>query len=412
METYIEIIKSFWQLFAYFWWIILPVAFYQLFKIIWKDFVNLNWLKSLEWTMLEIIPPKDLEKSPKVMELIFQGISGVLVTYNCFDEWLVGKFTDRFSFELVSLGGEVHFYVRVQKKFRNLIESQFYAQYPGAEIIEVEDYMKGFPKVVPNRDWDVWGSDIILGAPDPFPIKTYEKFEEEITGTMIDPVAGFVELFASVPPGQNLMWQMVMNPLEEAWRKDQMAHVMKLAGRGAAASGGILEDIIDVFTHIIAGIMGPVEFPAKAKKEEQPLAFRLTPMESEQLKALETNLGKNHYKVKMRFLNVGLKEGFDNTLQTAFFGILREFSDLNSNNLRPDNTKTTAAYIAADSRVQTMKRRIYNRYRDRNMDGNTFAFSTTEFATVYHLPDMGVATPALPRVESKKGTAPFNLPIE
>lgn len=411
METYTDIIKSFWQPLAYFWWIILPVAFYFLFKILWKDFVNLNWLKSLEWTMLEIIPPKDLEKSPKVMELIFQAISGVLVTYNCFDEWLVGKFTDRFSFELVSLGGEVHFYVRVQKKFRNLIESQFYAQYPGAEIIEVEDYMKRFPKVVPNRDWDVWGSDIILGAPDPFPIKTYDKFEEDITGTMIDPVAGFVELFASVPPGQNLMWQMVMNPLEEGWRKDQMAHVMKLAGRGATASGGILEDLIDVFTHIFAGIMGPVEFASKTKKEEQPLAFRLTPMESEQLKALETNLGKNHYKVKMRFLNVGLKEGFDNTLQTAFFGILREFSDLNSNNLKPDNTKTTASYIAADSRVQTMKRRIYNRYRDRNMDGGTFAFSTTEFATVYHLPDIGVMTPALPRVESKKGTAPFNLPI-
>ena len=416
MENYIEILKSLWQPFSQFWWIVLPVAFYYVFKIIWKDFVILYsstaWLRKMEWTMIEIIPPKEWEKGPKVMELIYQAISGVLVTYNCFDEWLMGKVTDRFSFELVSLGGEVHFYIRVQKKFRNLLESQLYAQYPGAEIREVEDYMNNFPKIVPNRDWDLWGTDIILSEPDPFPIKTYDKFEEDITGTMIDPVAGFVELFASVPPGQNLMWQMVTYPLSDTWKKDQIKYVQKLAGRGATEKGGILQDLLEVFTHFFKGLMGPVEFPKKGKKEEQPLAFRLTPGESEQLKALETNIGKNAYQIKMRFLNVGRKEGFDNTLQTTFFGIMRQFSDFNSNALRPDNTKTTAAYLAVDSRLQTMKRRIYARYRDRSMDGNTFAFSTTEFATVYHLPDMGVVTPALPRVESKKGTAPFNLPME
>lgn len=409
---HLETLESLWQIISQIWWIVLPVAFFYLFKFIWMDFVNTNWAVSLDWTLIEVIPPKDLEKGPKPMESIFIALSGVIVGYSCFDECLVGKFTDRFSFELVSLGGEIHYYIRVQKGLRNLVETQIYAQYPGAEIFEADDYMKKFPKVVPNRDWEVWGSDIILSEADPFPIKTYDKFEEDITGTMIDPMAGFLELFSSVPHGQNLLWQMVVSPQPESWKKEQLKHVQKLAGRDTGEKRTILDDILDVFKNIFAGIVGQPEFAVSAKKNDQPLAFRLTPMESEKLKALEENLSKNFYKVKMRFLNLGRREGFDNTLQTTFFGVLRQFSDLSSNNLRPNDTKPTANYIATDARSQALRRRIYNRYRSRNMDGQNVFFSTTEFATIYHFPDMGVLTPAVPRVESKKGTPPFNLPIE
>ncbi len=412
MNTYIEILKSLWQPFSQLWWIILPVAFYYLFKVAWADFIKDTWANSLEWTMLEVIPPNELERGPKPMEVIFMALSGVVVTFNCFEEWLQGKYTDKFSFELVSLGGEIHYYIRVQKKLKTLVESQVYAQYPGAEVFEVDDYIKKFPLVIPNKDWDAWGSDIILSQPDPFPIRTYDKFEEDITGTMVDPMAGFLELFASISPGQNLLWQMVVSPLPETWRKEQMKQVQKLAGRDTGDKRTILDDFLDVLSNIFAGLWGPVEFATTAKKSDQPLAFRLTPMESETLKGLETNLSKNFYKVKMRFLSVGKRENFDGALPTIFFGVLRQFNDLNSNNLRPDNTKTTAHFIATDARAQTMKRRLFNRYRKRNTDGNTVALSTTEFATIYHFPDMGVITPAVPRVESKKGTPPFNLPIE
>jgi len=389
----------------------LPVAFYYVFYLLWNDFVKDNWSNKQEWTLIEVIPPKELETGPKLMESIYQGLSGVHVSYNAFEEYLLGMDTDKFSFELVGLGGEVHFYIRVQKKLRNLVESQIYAQYPNAEITEVEDYMKNFPRVVPNRDWNLWGSDLVLTAADPIPIRTYDKFEEDITGTMLDPMAAFVELFGSLPPGQNLLLQFIIKPLPEAWRNDQVKVVQKLAGRIKEPSGGILKDIVDVFTHLFAALMGPVEFPETAAKEQQPLAFRLTPGEQEQLKAIEENLGKNMYKVKMRFIYLGKREGFDMGYVSAYFGANRQFNDLNLNNVRPDNSKTTAHFVAIDPRLQTMKRRIYERYRKRNTDGANVVFSTTELATVYHFPDMNVLTPSLPRVESKKGTAPSNLPI-
>ena len=391
----------------------MPAVFYFLFKILWMDFVNSAWGKSLSWTVLEVIPPKDLEKGPKPIESLYQGLVGVVVSFNAVEEFLKGAFTDVFSFELVGLGGEVHFYIRTQKKYKNLVEAQIYAQYPDAQVVEVEDYTQNFPKVVPNKTWDLWGSDMELSKPDPFPIKTYDKFEESITGTMIDPIAAFVETMGTLPPGQNLWLQIVTQPLPEKWRDDEMKLVQKLAGRVNGKKGGIWQDIVDVFSGILPGMLGPIEFSKSEKKDEQPLEFRLTPGEKEQLKALEENLGKNAYKIKMRVIYVGKKDGFDKSYVSAFFGALRQFNDLNLNNLKPENqSKTYASFVAVDQRLQMRKRRIYKRYKERDMTGKKFVFSTSELATVWHFPDMGVKTPALVRVESKKGSAPSNLPVQ
>jgi len=411
MTEQIEILKSLLQPFAQFWWIILPVAFYKLFFILWDDFVKDTWAGSREWTMIELITPKELEKGPKPMEAVYHGLMGVTTTYHAIEEFVYGMDTDKFSFELVGLGGEVHFYIRVQRRYRTYLESQIYGQYPGAEISEVPDYMQNFPKIAPNRDWNLWGSDMVLINEDVIPIRTYDKFEEDITGTMIDPLASFIELYSTLPLGQNMLLQFVIKPLGESWSKGKNKIIEKLAGRISSASKGIMQHLLEVFTHLPAALFGLVEFPAEAKKEQQPLAFRLTPGEQERIKAIEENLGKNMFKVKARFVYIGKREGFDMANVSGFFGAMRQFGDLNLNGFKPDNTKTAANFVATDSRAAAMKRRIFNRYRKRNTDGNNIILSSSELATVYHLPDMGVMTPALPRVESKKGTAPANLPI-
>ena len=400
-----------------FWWILFPPLLYFGFKSLWMDFVidrsKNSWLNSLQWTMLEIIPPKDLEKGPKPMESIFYGLCGVLETNNAFADFIVGRLNDMFSFELVSLGGEVHFYIRTQKKFRNMIEANVYAQYPDAEVIEVEDYMQKFPKVVPNKYWQLWGADMELTMEDAYPIRTYDKFEEDITGTMIDPLASFLELFGNLPPGQNMCLQLLVKPLVEEWKKDEMKLVEKLAGRASNKKKGLIEHTQEVITHLPGGFIAPIEYPGSVKKEEQPLEFRLTPGEKEQLKALEENLTKNMFETKMRVIYIGKKEGFNKAHITGFFGALRQFNSLSLNSFKPNNiSKTFAYYVSIDKRADYRKRKIYNRYRNRNPDGVKFVLSTSELATVYHFPDMGVKSPAFSRVGAKTGTAPYNLPIQ
>lgn len=396
----------------------MPVLLWFVFKYVWKDYVveysKDSWLNNLQWTVLEIIPPKEVEKSPKVMESIYSGIAGVIVAISIFDEWLKGAFTDQFSLEIVGDEGTTHFYVRTQKKFRNLVEAQIYAQFPDAEIMEVPDYTARFPKVIPNKDWDLWGTDVEFKMPDPYPIRTYDKFEEDVTGTMIDPLAAMAEVIGKLGPGQHIWLQYIIQPLPEKWRDDFYQKLVdKLSKKAEKKEQNILQHIADVIVNIPKALFGPIEFAADEDKNDQPLEFKLTPGEKEILKAVEENFGKNVFKTKMRLLILGRKDVFDKTFVSSFFGSIKQFSDLNMNNLKPnDVSKTYAHYFMKKARMAARQRKIYRRYKVRSMDGVKIIFSTKELATLFHFPNMEVKAPSVTMIQSKRGTAPANLPIE
>ncbi len=424
MNFFLEIFRDFgtlWKPISYSWWFVLPPLFYYVFKFLWMDFVveysDDGWVKKLEWVYLEFIPPKEIEKSPKVMESLYAGIAGVVVTIKPFDMYLKGAFTDRFSFEIVGEEGTMHFYARVQKKYRNLVEAQIYAQFPDAQIFEVEDYTKKFPRVIPNKHWDLWGADIESVMPSPYPIKTYDKFEEDITGTMIDPLAAMAEVIGKLGPGQHIWLQFVIEPFPEKWKNEdkEVKTVMdKLTGRNTAApSKNILQHLIDVLVSVPKALFSPIDFSSPEKKEQSPLEFRLTPIEKEVLKAVEENIGKNTFKTKMRLLLVCRKEVFDKSIVSSFFGTIKQFNEMNLNNLKPnDASKTYADYIAKKGRLAYRQRKIYRRYRDRDMDGKKVIFSTKELATLFHFPNMEVKSPSVARIDTKRGSAPFNLPVQ
>jgi len=109
---------------------------------------------------------------------------------------------------------------------------------------------------------------------------------------------------------------------------------------------------------------------------------------------------------------LGKKEVFDRAKIGAFIGAIKQFNDINFNSFKPnDISKTYANFVLKKERLAFRQRKIYNRYRNRNMDGALMVFSTKELATLYHFPDMGVKSPAIIRTESKLGAAPANLPV-
>lgn len=412
-----EIIAS---VFLNYWWLILPFPIWYLFKMLWFEYVAVyapnSWYAAFKWTVLEIIPQRDVEKGPKPMEMLYAGLSGVITGHNTFDIWLKGAYTqDPFSLELVGAEGKVHYYIRLLKKYRNMVEAQIYAQYPEAQIVEVEDYFQKFPKIVPNRDWDLWGTDFEFTKPDPYyPLRTYDKFAEDITGEMIDPMAAIVEVLGALPPGQFICLQYVIVPIPEGdsiKAGEKLAN--KLKGKAVAEPKGLFGDLIEVFLNVISGMLGKVEFSAAAKKEELPLDTRLSPMEREVLKAVEENIGKNNFSTKMRMLYLGRRDGFDRSFVGTFIGSLKQFNDLNMNQIKPEDiSKTYGKIFFTDKITAFRKRKIYNRYRNRNRDGKLIILSTKELATVYHFPDISVKSPAVTQSASKLGAAPANLPVE
>jgi hypothetical protein len=419
-----DLLQAFQQMFsvaANVWFVVLPPLLFFLFKILWMDHVIGGFVSSIPTVLLEIIPPREVEKSPRLMESVFDGLMGTEKGFNPFEKYVQGAVPSTFSFEIANDEAGVHFYVRTPVTFRNLVEAHFYAQYPDVEIVEAEDYVGRVPKGVPNKEWDLWGVDFKLTNADPYPIKTYQYFQEDVTGKMIDPLAGLIETMGKLPPGQRIWLQYIVSPERPDWFKTGKALVEEIVKGPKAKEAGpgarLLFHTGDVFKNVFSGMFGKAEFSSmkEEKKDLLPVEQRLTPVQKKILEALEMNVGRNVFKVKMRLVYVGRREGFDKSFVSAFIGGIKQFNDANLNGFAPeDGSKTYANYLFTQSRLRYRQRRIFRRYRDRSRDdfNVTFVLSTSELATVFHVPDQSVLAPALSRVTAKRAGAPGNLPVD
>ncbi|MDP2837909.1 MAG: hypothetical protein Q8O53_01355 [Candidatus Moranbacteria bacterium] len=405
------------------WFIIFPPLLFFLFELLWMLHVWGHYGGSIKWVLLEIIPPRDIEASPLPMESIFNGFAGVMKSPTPVETFIKGEFPVSFSLEMASIEGQVHFYVRTQAGFRNLVEAHFYAQYPGVEVVEAEDYVNLVPKTLPNKDWDLWGTDFVFVKPDLYPIKTYRFFEESVTGKMVDPLAGLIETMGQTGPGQYIWLQYIVTPYSESWFTTGQDTIDEFLGKVKEEKQGFFQrlfsDITDVLGNLGNGLLGKeVEFTVGAKaekKEEQPLEFRLSPGQKKVLEALENNIGKQMFKTRMRHVYIGRREVFNKpTGVSSFIGAIKQFNDFNLNSFKPgDSSKTYANYIFTEERLRYRQRRLFRRYitRDTDPQSTRFMLSSEELATVFHIPDMAVTAPALTRVAAKRGGAPSNLPL-
>lgn len=417
LKQYFEAIG---QLYSISWWWAGPIVLFLLFKILWKKYSFTQYLATQKYVVLEIKPPRNIERSPRTMEQVFAALHGVWSTPNYINKYVRGQWQQAsLSFEIQGVNGEMHFLIRCERKFRNFVESLIYSQYPEAEIQEVEDYTLSVPKNTPNAEWDLWGVDFKLAKDDAYPIRTYKYFQEEVTKGMIDPLAELADVIAGLPPGQQIWLQVVVTPEPD---KDWQGAVEKLADKLAKREdkteplvffrffSQIWEIISMAFKYISTS---EIEFAAEVKKDEQPLMFKLTPGEQETLKAVEESIAKKGYRTKLRFIYIGRREGFDRGFLSGVNGAIQQFNDAMLNSFVHDNeTKTFANYIWVEPRMRYAQRKIFNRYLDRDFDGPKFVLNSEELATIYHMPDMSVVSPAIARVEAKKGGAPLNLPVE
>jgi hypothetical protein len=405
------------------WYFALPVLLFPVFFYVWMWHIVVKYSMSVPKIMLELIAPKDLEKSPQLMEGLFDGIAGTDKTYTVYEEYVLGMGPPTFSLEIIGSDGRAHFYIRTQAIFRHLVEAHLYAQYPDIEIVEVEDYINEVPKDLPNKDWNFWGTDFKLLKADAYPIKTYHAFEESVTGKMIDPLAGLIEVIAKLPPGQKIWLQYIISVESHKWYTNEGRVLVDELVKGKKEKpptmmAMLLSTIAGIFGGAIRGIFGTASVETKKTDNKlDPIDLRLTPVQRKILEAIEANIGKNVFKVKMRMLYLGQQSNFNKgTFLNAIVGaIAKPYNDGNLNSIIVDaKTKTSAEYVFMKSRILYAQRRLFRRYRDRDRDpnSNVFVLSTSELATLFHLPDGAIVSPALSRVTAKRGGSPFNLPIE
>ena len=191
--------------------------------ILWVHYIQQDFISGIDFVLLEIIPPREVLRSPKAMELFIVNALYHHSNKGGLEEFWQGAVWFWFSLEIASIEGQVHFYIRTPTRVRGLIETQMYAQYPQAQVKAVEDYTLAVDEISPKSAWNGWGAEFKLEKHDVIPIKTYVDFgldkdpKEEFK---VDPISSVIELFGSMQKGEHMWMQIVVTPSKKTWKTE------------------------------------------------------------------------------------------------------------------------------------------------------------------------------------------------
>jgi len=393
-----------------FWWLLLPFLLFSALLGSFESYKRVNYLAAMKWVTLQLSVPRETRKSPKATEQIFAALHTVGSSVKPKDRFWKGKVGDWFSFEIVSIGGDIHFIIRVLEGNRNLLESQIYAQYPDAEIFEVDDYMADYPDSMPDDQYEVTGGELILTKPDAYPIRTYPEFEEDNAGKddlkRIDPLASLSQSMAILLPGELMSVQVLIKSADDKWAKAAQSEVDKLMGKKSKVTLGFFGKIIIAIDGILFPSAGEV------KKEEKEITMsQLTFGKQEQIKAIDRSTSKLGFSTNIRFIYFAERSKFNKGRVAGVTGAFKQLSSQALNGFKVDgDTKPDGKWPIKAIMEFRRKTKLYKKFKKRAFAVKTYVLNTEELATIYHFPDIGIESP-LPRIEAKKGEPPINLPI-
>jgi len=435
--------------------IILPLAAtiflgYIAWKL-WIHYIQQDFISGIDFVLLEIIPPRDVLRSPKAMELFFTNALYQFSFKGGKEEYWQGAVWFWFSLEIASIDGQVHFYIRTPTRIRGLIETQMYAQYPQAQIKEVMDYTMAVDEITPTSKWNGWGCEFALKNPEAFPLKTYVDFgldkdpKEELK---IDPISPIIELFGSLKKGEQMWLQIVVTP-----SKKQYHTKGTLFGT---------HDWVQEARNELFKFLAPYT-SHKEVKEVQDIGLGRSRIEARvpqwldrAVKAMSAKTSKVGFDTGIRAYYVAPKEIFDMNSRRNIRLIFRQYDSPDSNGLIRINSTQGDALNASvltlsPEQVMVLANRTLHEYQERGFfhlplrhhllsihvfetlfpkpiihaifmtfikpfflpyqHMRTFVLNTEELATLWHFPGQILKVPTLERIESKEASPPTNLPV-
>ncbi len=412
-------------------WFILTIGVLQAMTQIWLDNRRELFDQSIRNILLAVDVPKETEQSPQAVEHIFSSLASTFSRGTVYDRWWKGKTPDSFSFEIVSLGGYTQFLIRTPDSYRDLIEASIYAQYPDAEVTEVEDYVNRIPLNFDTEAYDLWGTEFQLMKPDVYPIKTYPEFEHQLSQEFKDPMANFLEIMSRIQPDEDVWFQIIVTPTTDFWKNKAKKEVEKIIKQQTSQQESWLlrwfnylfiqmpgKFLYTVTETVFAGVIEPSGSTTTSLQPEKQVvrtAQHLTPGEKEVIAAIERKASKIGFQSKLRLIYWGRRENFLKGRGVAgVTGALQQFTKLNLNGFKPSKIMTTKAeYFLKQSRINRKQRRILSHYAKRTNGkghGAGFILNTEELATVFHFPIVKVKAPLVKKAEVKKAEPPFSLP--
>lgn len=375
----------------------------------------------IKWKLIELRVPREILKSPRAMDQILQALSQLQrATHPIKKKYLLGTINPWITLEMVSFGGDVHFYIRSADYQVGIIKSSFFSYYPDVEIVEVSDYVDQLPQNATDMKigkMEVRCSDLALKNSPIYQPRTYKDFETPDEAQQFDPISVFMETLASIEKDQFIGIQYNLSHISQNWgRSEKFQKEIKALRETKYSDKEIAIGEGNTFS---------------------PMLMR-SPRETDILKKVEESCSQSAFDVGIRVLFITPKIKYND--EFASKKVERIFNQYASADLNYfDNSyRSTTGLSPHRSPVFKIRERRHLRktyqlqaYKYRDTGTSTIAallqshwlfwpfrvpetsiLTTETIATLFHPPTNLVLTaPHTQRVESRKMAAPAGLPI-
>lgn len=411
------------------WWFFLPFLLYYVVRDKHLTTARFNYMGKQKYAYLEIKIPPDVARSPKAMEEVMNSLAGIYRGGNWWSRFVLGYIPDFYIFYLILHNHRLRFYIRFHQTRKEFVMSRIYSQYPDAIIEEVENPLAELPPEMPNPTFDIFGSEFKVTKPRFYPLRTYEVWERLPEEQRIDPISVLSEGANHVSEKEWVIFQIFAMPVsgrDELWGgkflDEGKAEVDKLIGRTKDKEPGpfayIGEFVTNIFRAIIFNEIKWGVGTEKTSKELPTLMQHLSPIEREQVEAIERKLTKPNFWSGLRVAYIATRDVFDKNMPknaALIFGTLKIFDGFNSL-LRNENSITTVDYPTYfyEEKIFYRKKYLYAYLKGEwrpSDDDNRFLLSSDELASLFHVPMGFVPPPGVEREAMKKIPPPPEVPL-
>lgn len=277
--------------------------------------------------LLEIKVPREVTKSPAAMELFlgtitaqglghsvdkvwdkamkdstkdgkFLGWHKFMIEYRkyFFERYTKGSVRGWYSLEIVSEEGNIRFFIYTYDKHVDLHRNALYSQYPGIEVVEVEDYtLKHHYK--PGGNMDLYVGRWNLKKPDYLPIKTYVDYgldkdpKEEFK---VDPLQSLLETMATAGKGEHFWLQIMLRAtIDTHWKDESQARI---------------DELLKVKVYTADDIEVKEGKRKVGDKEQRGSLINLSPKDKKEVEIISRNLEKDGLDCFIRFFGLKYKK--------------------------------------------------------------------------------------------------------
>lgn len=288
-----------------------------------------------------------------------QGSQGNHKLESKFQELLVNlrnTFTGkRISLEFFGFNQYTYFFIVLDESLLETVEGLIYATFPEAEIGETRDYTDGFDP----KTQSLAGADILLHHSDIYPIKTYEKFEEDSASRLFSVVS-------KIGNNEQVWVQIIAEPADDTG----LFHFL----RGWRSRMANIVHFFSIRDRMREGGRGSIQHTrheqANIKSQQKP------------------------YKVSIRCAYIAPNHDTAHRKLDAVISSFTQFNDKDINEFHGHATHNSAKFL------EQYKNRVH---------GTPFTLSTNEVATLYHFPNADYV-PHIVHVLARKADPPQDLP--